>query len=96
MPTSSRPNRATASGARRNTGTPANRPKNSPATTAAAATACALVALLSGGCYERVVETRGIGASGTSTYEPTQPTVLDRLMDGPNRNSDSQRRYRSN
>ncbi|MCA9287683.1 MAG: hypothetical protein KDA05_03810 [Phycisphaerales bacterium] len=58
--------------------------------------ATALVALLSGGCYERVVETRGIGASGTSTYEPTQPTVLDRLMGGPSQNSDSQRRYRSN
>ena len=58
--------------------------------------AIASIALLATGCYERAVETRGLGASGTSTYEPTQPTMLDRLIDGPNQNSDSQRRYRSN
>ncbi len=35
-----------------------------------------------GGCYERVVGTRGLGTSGMQTHKATEPSFLDRLL-GP-------------
>jgi hypothetical protein len=64
---------------------------------AAAALACALaLTAASAGCYRRVVGARGLGTGGTTVQEPTQPSVIDRLLGPEPQPVDSRRRMRVN
>lgn len=73
-------------------------PRNRRLRRAATATlACALAwSAASAGCYRRVVGTRGLGTGGTSVHEPTQPSVLDRLLGPEPQPVDSRPRMRVN
>lgn len=41
--------------------------------------AMVVVVALSAGCYRRVVEARGLGASSVTVYERTEDPILDRF-----------------
>ena len=62
----------------------------------AAAGVGALLLVLIGGCYERVIGAKGLGAGGTTIHKPyASDTALDRAVMGPPQKTTGTRRIKS-